>query len=128
MLAPVLICYQKDENALKMLCDTLLDACPGLAENIKVLGADRENSANNQTCNVFPYAMLLVCVKHIGENIKRNFPKGVTETKKKEFLAYIFGNHTRKGLIDCETIEEYENKLKEFYEILSLDKKLTVFL
>ena len=42
-------------------------------------------------------------------------------------LVYIFGNDVKKALIDCETIEEYENKLKEFYEILSFDKELTVF-
>ena len=71
--------------------------------------------------------MLLVCAKHIEENIKRNLPKNITETKKKEILVYIFGNDAKKGLIDCETIEEYENKLKEFYETLSLDKELTVF-
>ena len=36
-------------------------------------------------------------------------------------LVYISPNATKKGLIDYETIEEYENKLREFYEILSLD-------
>ena len=126
MFRPVLICHRKYENEVKLLCDTLLDACPGLEENIKVLGADRENIIN-QTCNVLPYAMLLVCVKHIKENIKRNLPKNITETKKKEILVYIFGNDTKKGLIESETIEEYENKLKECYEILSVDKELTVF-
>ena len=59
---------------LKLLCDTLLDAYPGLAENIKVLGADGEDSAINQTCTAFPNAMLLVCVKHTVENI-REFTK-----------------------------------------------------
>ena len=44
MLGPVLIFHRKDENALKLLCDTLLYACPGLEENIKALGADGENS------------------------------------------------------------------------------------
>ena len=44
--------------------------------------------------------MLLVCIKHIEENIKRNLPKNITETKKKEILVYIFGNDTKKGLID----------------------------
>ena len=127
MLGPVLICHRKDENAVKLLCDTLLDACPGLEENIKVLGADGENSIINQACNAFPYAMLLVCVKHIEENIKRNLPKNITETKKKEILVYIFGNDTKKGLINYEPIEEYKNKVEEFYEILSLANELTVF-
>ena len=90
MLGPVLISHRKDENAVKLLRDTLLDACPGLEENIKVLGADGENKKINQACNAFPYAMLLVCVKHIEENIKRNLPKNITETKKKKKFWFIF--------------------------------------
>ena len=43
MLGSVLICPRKDENAVKLLCNRLLDACPGLEENIKVLGTDGEN-------------------------------------------------------------------------------------
>ena len=66
MLGPVLIWH---ENAVKLLCDTLRDVCPGLQENINVLGQDRENRIINQTCSTFPYAMLLVCVKHIEEKI-----------------------------------------------------------
>ena len=66
------------------MCDTLLDACPGLEENIKVLGAGGENSIINQACNTFPYATLLVCVKHIEEYIKRTLSKNITETKKKK--------------------------------------------
>ena len=44
MLGPVLMCHNKDEKAVKLLCDTLLDASPGLATGIKVLGADGANS------------------------------------------------------------------------------------
>ena len=85
MLGPVSICHRRDENAVKLLCDALLDACPGLEENIKVLGTDGENSIINQACKAFPYAMLFVCFKHIEENIKRNLPKNTTETKKNKF-------------------------------------------
>ena len=90
MLGTVLICPRKDENTVKLLCDRLLDACPGLEENIKVLGTDGENGIINQACNAFPYAMLLVCIKHIEENIKRNLPKNTTETKKKKKFWFIF--------------------------------------
>ena len=75
MFGPSLICRRKDENAVKLLCDTLLDACPGLEENIKVPGADGENSVINQACNAFPYAMLLVCVKHIKETLREIYRK-----------------------------------------------------
>ena len=71
---------------LKLLCDTLLDAYPGLAENIKVLGADGEDIAINQTCTAFPNAMLLVCVKHIVENIREFSEKYNWLTQKKKFL------------------------------------------
>ena len=98
-----------------------IDVCLGLAENITVLGADGKNSIIHQKHNAFPYVMLLVRVKHVEENIKRNLPKSITEPKKKEILVYISRNDTKKGLIDYETIKEYENKLKEFHEILSLD-------
>ena len=58
MLGPVLICHKKDEKAVKLSCDTLLDASPGLAIGIKVLGVDGENSILNQTCNAFPCSVL----------------------------------------------------------------------
>ena len=90
MLGPALICHRKDANAVKLLFDTLLDACPGLEEDIKVLGTDGEKSIIIQACKDFPYAMLLVCVKHIEENIKRNLPKNITETKKKKKFWFIF--------------------------------------
>ena len=79
MLVHVLICHKKDEKPVKLLCDTSLDASPGLATDIKVLGADGENSILNQTCNAFPCAMLLLCVKHVKENIKRNLPKTLSD-------------------------------------------------
>ena len=98
-----------------------IDVCLGLAENITVLGADGENNIIHQKHNAFPYVMLLLRVKHIEENIKRDLPKSITEPKKKEILVYISRNDTKRGLIGYETIEEYENNLKEFHEILSLD-------
>ena len=60
MLGPVLVCHKKDEKAVKLLCDTLLDVCPGLAENLKVLGADGESNILNQTCNAFPFCNLII--------------------------------------------------------------------
>ena len=61
MLGPVLICHRKDENTVKLLCNTLFYACRGFEENINVLGANGENTTINQACNALPYTMLLVC-------------------------------------------------------------------
>ena len=72
ILVPILICYKKDENSVKPLCDTILDSCPGLSLNLKVIVADGESSISNQACNAFPTALLLICIRHIRENIKQN--------------------------------------------------------
>ena len=44
MLGPILICHTKNDKSVKLLCDTLLDHGSGLGPNLKILGADRENS------------------------------------------------------------------------------------
>ena len=36
-------------------------------------------------------------------------------------MKIIFGNHIEKGLVDCESTEEFEQKLSQFYEYVSLD-------
>ena len=64
MLGPILICHKKDERSVKLLCDTLLDHCPGSGPNLQVLGADGENSILNQACDAFPFTMLLLCIWH----------------------------------------------------------------
>ena len=81
MLGPILICHKKNETSVKLLCDTLLDHCPGLGPNLKVLGADEEKNILNQTCQAFPFAMLLLCIWHMEENIKRNFPNKIPDPK-----------------------------------------------
>ena len=48
-----------------------IDVCLGLAENITVLGADGENSIIHHKHNAFPYVMLLLRVKHVEENKKK---------------------------------------------------------
>ena len=121
MLCPILICHKKNERSVKLLCDTLLDHCPGLGPNLKVLGAYGENSILSQACHALPFAMLLLCIWHIEENIKRNFPDRVLDPKKNEIMKMIFGNDIEKDLVDRESIEEFEQKLSQFYEYVSLD-------
>ena len=75
----------------------------------------------NQACRAFPFAMLLLCIWHIEENIKRNFLNKIPDPKKNEIMKMIFGNNIEKGLVDCQSIEEFEQKLSQFYEYVSLD-------
>ena len=77
-----LTCHKKDENVIQLFGDTLLDAFPGLATSIKILGADGENSILSRTCNTLSYTMLLLCVKPFEENIIEIF----------EMIKYLKGN------------------------------------
>ena len=44
-----------------------------------------------------------------------------------EIIKVIFGNDIEKGLVDCESIEESEQKLSQFYEYVSLDNDTRSF-
>ena len=81
----------------------------------------------NQACHAFPFAMLLLCIWHIEENIKRNFLNKIPDPKKNEIMKMIFGNNIEKGLVDCQSIEEFEQKLSQFYEYVSLDNDTRSF-
>ena len=91
------------------------------------MGADGEKSILNQTSNAFPCAMLLLRVKHVEENIKRNLPKTISENKRNSILRKIFGILLCKSLVDCETLQEFVKNVSVFYEELSMDKELKEF-
>ena len=109
ILGSILICHKKDENSVKRLCDTILYSCPGLSLNLKVIGADGESSILNQACTVFPAALLIICITHIRENIKRNLPSSLPEKTKKSILDEIFGTPIKKGLVDCIILCEFDS-------------------
>ena len=105
----------------------IIRCLPWLAIGIKVLGADGDNSILNQTCNAFPCSMLLICVKRVEENIKRNLSKTMSENKSNNILRKIFGTHLCRGLVDCETLQEFEKNVSVLYEELSMDEELKEF-
>ena len=49
------------------------------------------------------------------------------EKTKKSILDAIFGTPTKKGLVDCITLCEFDTKLEEFYFGLTLEKGLDRF-
>ena len=127
ILGPILIYHKKDENSVKLLYDTILDSCPALSLHLKVVGADGESSLLNQTCNAFPTALLLICIRHIRENIKRYLPSSLPEKTKKSLLDEIFETPIKKRLVDYITLCEFDSKLEEFYFNLTLEKGLDRF-
>ena len=42
-------------------------------------------------------------------------------------IKMIFGSYIEKGLVDCESIEEFEQKLLQFYESVLLDNDTRSF-
>ena len=119
ILGPILICLKKDESSVKLLYDTILDSCPA---HLKVVSADGGSSTLNQTCNAFPTALLLICIRHIRENIKQNLPSSLPEKMKKSLLDEIFETPVKKRLVDCITLCEFDSKLEEPYISLTLEK------
>ena len=115
MLGPLVLCHKKDEVHVKMLCDILIEKCPGLKNSIKVIGSDCEKSISNETCVAFPSAILLLCTKHVEDNVRRNLPNVLSEKKKEEILADIFGTKVVKGLIDALDIDEFNAKLADLH-------------
>ena len=42
MLGPLMLCYKKDEVHVMMLCDILIEKCPGLKNSFKAIESDCE--------------------------------------------------------------------------------------
>ena len=40
MLGPLMLCHKKDEVHVMMLCDILIEKCPGLKNSFKAIGSD----------------------------------------------------------------------------------------
>ena len=97
---------------------------PWLSLNLKVIGTDGESSLLNQACNTSPAALLLICIRHIRENIKRNLPSSSSEKTKKSIIDEMFGTPLKKGLVDYIALCEFDSKLGEFYFGLTLEKGL----
>ena len=80
-----------------------------------------------QACNAFPKALLLICIRHIRENIKRNLPSSLSEKTKKSIFDEIFGTPIKKGLVGCVALRELHTKLEDFYFGLTLEEGLDKF-
>ena len=71
---------------------------------------------------MFFHSLLLVCVKHVEKNIKQNLPKIMSDNKRNNILKKIFGTHLCKGLVHCETLQDFDKNVPVFYEKLYMDK------
>ena len=98
MHSPILLCHKKDEDRVHVLCQSILQSCPGLKNSLKVVGGDGKKSISNAVCSSFPALILLLSHKHMEENIERHL-SGFTEVKKEMIITQLFGNSYTYGLV-----------------------------
>ena len=110
MVGPILLCHKKDKDRVHVLCQSILQSCPGLKNSLKVVGAEGEKSILNVVCSSFPASVLLLCNKHMKENIER-YLSGFTKAKKKMIMTQIFGNSYTYGLEDSMTMDEFDERM-----------------
>ena len=110
-----------------MLRAILIKMYPGFKNSLQVIGLDSEKSISNETCIAFPSAILLLNTKHVEDNVRRNMPNVLSEKKKEEILANIFGTKMVKGLIDALDIDEFNAKLADLYTKWDCEEKLSSF-
>ena len=110
MLGQILLCHKKDEDLVHVLCQSILQSCPGLKNSLKVVGADGEKSISKVVCSSFPGSILLLCHKHMEENIERHL-SDFTEAKKKMIMTQIFGNSYTYGFVDSMAMEEFAERM-----------------
>ena len=84
---------------------------PMAKNSLKAVSADGEKSISNVVVSSsFPASILLLCHKHMKENIERHL-SGFTEAKKKMIMTQIFGNSYTYGLVDSMTMEELDERM-----------------
>ena len=87
-----------------------------LGTGVLACGRDGERALiDGFKCN-FRLAVFLRCFSHFKDNIKRELEiRGFSTSAIQAFIAEIFGkqeeNIKYQGLVDCDTMEEFESKL-----------------
>ena len=59
--------------------------------------------------------MLLLCTKHVEDNVRKRLSNVLSEKKNEEILPEIRGIKVVKGLIDTLDIDEFNAKLANLY-------------
>ena len=81
-------------------------------DNILFVGCDRQKSILNGLSRELTIARFLACTKHVQDNIKRKMSSlFIPEEVQKEYLLYIFGDRSNKGLIDSDSASDLDARL-----------------
>ena len=118
MLGPVLLCHRKNEKVVKILFDAMLEERRSLENSLKVIGMDGEKAISNMACLSFPRALLLLCLNHARENIRRKITIDLKMSKEEadKVLEEIFGADTTVGLVHSLSPDDYDMRVEKLSE------------
>ena len=114
-IGPVLMHQRKDWKTYARFANSLTTECPEL-EGVLACGTDGERALIDGLKRNFRFALFLRCFIHFRDNIQRQLSeRGLSSEIKSKFLNEIFGKQDENikyaGLVDCDTEDEFENKL-----------------
>ena len=121
ILGPVLVHQRVDFNSFNNFSSTLV-GCRRELRQILAFGSDGDKALVEAFTHNFPYAIQLRCFLHFKRNVQEKLKElGFSSSVSNEFLADIFGKRVggtfQAGLVDCSTVEEFDDCLKKLEPI-----------
>ena len=121
---PMMVHTDEKEATFHYFASTLRELNSDI-QNVLFIGSDRQRSIENGLGPQMPIAPFLACKKHMEDNVKMKLATlGVPN--KCDVLIDIFGDSTSRGLVDCETNGDFDNRLlqlKSSWESVSHGKE-----
>ncbi|XP_028413858.1 uncharacterized protein LOC114536703 [Dendronephthya gigantea] len=120
-VGPLLMHQKKDWKTFSKFAHSLVTLKPEL-DAVLACGTDGERALVNGFKRNMRFAVFLRCFLHFKANIERELiSRGITGNAKKEFVCEIFGKQEGDikyfGLVDCESEEEFDEKLQQLQPI-----------
>ena len=83
-----------------------------------MIRSDGEKCIHNQSLRHFPEALLLLCFKHVRDNVADYITKNLAlnEKQKQSILDQLFGSGVKEGITDSESPSLFRQSMKLFYE------------
>ncbi|KAK2554876.1 hypothetical protein P5673_023542 [Acropora cervicornis] len=111
---PALFHVRQDESQFFYFSYTLLEVNYEF-EKVRFIGGDRDK-AQKGFLKPLKGVTYLPCKKHLQENMKAKMQSlQLSGTEKNTIMEHVFGNELaqRKGLVDCDSAEEFEGMMAE---------------
>ena len=108
----------QDENQFYYFGQTLIEFEKDI-DGIIALGADREKAIVNGLGRSLPIATVLACTRHVEKNcVQKMSELGISAAARNTIMQDIFGSEDKKekGLIDCETVADFDSRLESIEE------------